>query len=286
MYIDSQAVIQASMSNRPPPGHYLLDEVHEQYRIVQKIRGNMEMTIRWSPGHSDIPGNEAADEAARRAAEGDTTATRRLPRLLRDGLPHSKSAARQTDRRNVKEMAIAVWKRSTRYARIDYLVPGLPRQNYFTAIAKLSRKHTSIITQLVTGHIPLAKHLHRINKQRGPGMLKLHGVGQFFLRAGPYPPPSTTGRYNNPTALVCPSRILSTHSLPLYLSLYSTRAKSHPSSTLHRAHHIYRSLSRRDYLPSTQRTRLASAPPTLVPLPSPLDRFGASSSTLAVHCWK
>jgi hypothetical protein len=138
-----------------------------ELRLVRKIHGNMEMTIRWSPGHSDIPGNEAADEAARRAAEGDTTATRRLSRLLRDDLPHSKSAARQTDRRNIKEMAIAVWKHST-YARIDYLVPGLPRRNYFTAIAKLSRKHTSIITQLITGHIPLAKHLHRINKADSP----------------------------------------------------------------------------------------------------------------------
>ena len=65
-------------------------------------------------------------------------------------------------------MAIAAWKRSTRYARINYLVPDLPRQNYFMAIAKLSRKHTSIITQLVTGHIPLAKHLHRINKADSP----------------------------------------------------------------------------------------------------------------------
>jgi hypothetical protein len=168
MYIDSQAVIQATTSNKPAPEHYLLDEVHKQYRIVQKIHSNMEMKIRWSPGHSDIPGNEAADKAARRAAEGNTTAMRHLPRLLQDSLPHSKSAARQTDRRNVKEMAIAAWKRSTRFARIDYLVPGLPRQNYFTAIAKLSRKHTSIITQLVTGHIPLAKHLHRINKADSP----------------------------------------------------------------------------------------------------------------------
>ena len=34
MYIDSQAAIQATMSNKPAPGHYLLDEVHKQYRIL------------------------------------------------------------------------------------------------------------------------------------------------------------------------------------------------------------------------------------------------------------
>jgi ribonuclease HI len=168
MYIDSQAVIQAATSNKPAPGHYLLDEAHKQYRIVRKMRGNMDMIVRWSPGHSGIPGNEAADKAAREAAEGNTTTMRHLPRLLKDGLPHSRSAARQTDRQSSKEMAAALWKRSTRYERINYLVPDLPRQSYFTAIAKLSRKHTSIITQIITGHIPLARHLHRINKADSP----------------------------------------------------------------------------------------------------------------------
>jgi len=168
MYIDSQAAIQATMSNKPAPGHYLLDEVHKQYGALQKIHGNMEMVIWWSPGHVGIPGNEAADKAARKAAEGQVTTLRRLPRLLHEELPHSKSAARQTDRRKLKEVAATLWKRSTRYTRINYLVPGLPRQSYFRAIAKLPRKHTSIITQIVTGHMPLAKHLHRINKADSP----------------------------------------------------------------------------------------------------------------------
>jgi len=93
MYIDSQAVIQAATSNKPAPGHYLLDEVHKQYCIVRKMHGNMDMIVRWSPGHSGIPGNEAADKAAREAAEGNTTTMRHLPRLLKNGLPHSRSAA-------------------------------------------------------------------------------------------------------------------------------------------------------------------------------------------------
>ena len=76
MYIDSQAAIQATMSNKPAPGHYLLDEVHKQYCILRKMRGNMDMVIRWSPGHSGIPGNKAADKAAREAAEGQVTTTR------------------------------------------------------------------------------------------------------------------------------------------------------------------------------------------------------------------
>jgi hypothetical protein len=65
-------------------------------------------------------------------------------------------------------MAANVWKRSPRYQRTNQNVPDLPRASYFKSIARLPRKHTSIITQLITGHVPLSKHLHRIGKADSP----------------------------------------------------------------------------------------------------------------------
>ena len=46
--------------------------------------------------------------------------------------------------------------------------PTASSHNYIKLTSKLPRKHTSILTQLRTGHIPLAKHLHRIGKCDSP----------------------------------------------------------------------------------------------------------------------
>ena len=53
----------------------------------------MAMTIRWTPGHRDIAGNEAADAAARSATEGNVSLDNHLPEFLQVGpLPYSKAA--------------------------------------------------------------------------------------------------------------------------------------------------------------------------------------------------
>ena len=52
----------------------------------------MAILIRWTPGHRDIAGNEAADEAAQKATEGNTTPIDELPVYLREKMPYSKSA--------------------------------------------------------------------------------------------------------------------------------------------------------------------------------------------------
>lgn len=122
------------------------------------------MLIRWTPGHRNIAGNEAADTAAWKATEGDTSTLRQLPKYLHTQLPDSRSAVQQAFNAKLKHLAAKLWERSPRYQRTNLIVPDLPRASYFNSIAKLPRKHTSIITQLITGHAPLNKHLHRIGK--------------------------------------------------------------------------------------------------------------------------
>jgi len=162
--VDSQAAIMAAASNKRGPGHHILDEFHRQQASLVGKHQNMAMLIRWTPGHRDITGNEAADMAARKATEGDTSAAHQLPKYLRNQLPDSRSAAQQAFNTKLKRLAAKLWERSPRYQRMNLMVPGLPRASYFNSIAKLPRKHTSIITQLITGHAPLNKHLHRIGK--------------------------------------------------------------------------------------------------------------------------
>src|SRR6266446_3075792 len=93
--VDSQAAIMAAANNKRGPGHHILDEFHRQHTLLTSKHQNMAVLIRWTPGHRDITGNEAADTAAQKATEGDTSAAHQLPKYLRNQLPDSRSAVQQ-----------------------------------------------------------------------------------------------------------------------------------------------------------------------------------------------
>jgi len=46
--------------------------------------------------------------------------------------------------------------------------PTLPSTNFIKATNGLNRRQISVLTQLRTGHAPLNKHLHRINRSDNP----------------------------------------------------------------------------------------------------------------------
>jgi len=48
--------------------------------------------IRWTPGHDSIPGNERADEEAKKAEYGDSSPAPLLPKVCRDPVLVSRSA--------------------------------------------------------------------------------------------------------------------------------------------------------------------------------------------------
>ena len=166
--IDSQAAIRATISTRPVPGHYFMDALHADLAVLRRRHRHLQLLVRWVPGHVDVAGNEAADKAARAAAAGDTSSLRRLPQLLRSPLPHSKAAARQRYRASIKRAARKVWSRSPRYEHTNLLAPDVLLSPYQHALSSLPRKHMSLITQLITGHIPLAAFLHKIGAEDSP----------------------------------------------------------------------------------------------------------------------
>ena len=78
--INNMAAIQATTLCRPGPGHYLMNIFHANLRTALEYHNAKTLTIRWTPG---IPGNEEADEAAKQAATGNSSETKRLPHLFR-----------------------------------------------------------------------------------------------------------------------------------------------------------------------------------------------------------
>jgi ribonuclease HI len=168
IYIDNRAAIMATQLTKPSPGHYIFDALHESIAAVRKKHRGIKIKVKWVPGHRDVEGNEQADEEAKRAVTGGSNDKRRLPKTLRTTLPHSKSAIIWTHNDKLKRAAQKGWEASKRYNRMRRTDPSTPSHKHIDLITKLPRKLASILTQLRTGHAPLAKHLFRLGKVNSP----------------------------------------------------------------------------------------------------------------------
>lgn len=176
--IDNRAAIQSGENSCTKPGGYLVEHFRRMTKQLAKRRKEMELdfnlTIRWIPGHKGVKGNELADAEAKEAAKGQekSSARRRLPKYLQnEKLPDSISALKQWHQTKLKTMWSETWKKSPRYVRSSTIDPSMPSNNYIKLVATLSRRQTSILTQLRTNHAPLNQHLHRIGKSQSPHCL-------------------------------------------------------------------------------------------------------------------
>jgi hypothetical protein len=95
--VDSQPAILATRVRVPNPSHWIWDTWHELARVFQRRHPEAPITIRWTPGHVGIMGNERADEEARHTAQAQDSSDRRgIPPSLHGDLPWSRSAVQQS----------------------------------------------------------------------------------------------------------------------------------------------------------------------------------------------
>ena len=170
--VDSQAAIVAMSKIKLAPSHYIWDAFHRHLRAATTAHPDMDLLLRWTPGHMDIDDNEMADFHAKSAIlEGPSGA---LPKFLQRRLPKSQSALKQARNARLQKAAAARWRKSPRYARLANIDSTLPSPSYLKLIANLPRKHAAILFQLRTRHAPLAKHLFRLQKAESPACPSCH----------------------------------------------------------------------------------------------------------------
>jgi ribonuclease HI len=114
--VDNQAAMTAVATPGNRSGHYLADTFLTAAFTLWKTNGtaNYSLTLRWTAGHVNIEGNELADQEAKLAAEGTTSAASSLPKILRKPLKHNKSAAKQAHKKKLKVAWRKDWNKSPR----------------------------------------------------------------------------------------------------------------------------------------------------------------------------
>jgi ribonuclease HI len=173
--LDNTAVIKASTTQTNKPSQYLLEHLHKALEnLDEDLAERIELI--WIPGHTGAKGNEEADKAAKRAAQGNSSAKEAIPEILRKDLPVSLSALRQILTTSVRREWASAWATSKRYEHMRRIDKKAPSKGYEKLTAGLKRAQISILTQLRTNHIPLNFYLHRIKRAESPDCPHCPGI--------------------------------------------------------------------------------------------------------------
>ena len=186
--VDNQAALKAFDSELRKPGHHLVREILQMANRIQKRRSKCKylLMLRWTAGHIGIPGNEKADNEAKKAAAGLSTTTEHLPPYLRKPLPTNPSAVLRKINDDLKKDWKREWIKTERGKRAIKMDSTTPSVKFLKTIsnAKLSRIDVSRIAQLRLQHFPLNKYLHRfkrVDKANCPACGKDNETNAHFL---------------------------------------------------------------------------------------------------------
>jgi ribonuclease HI len=161
--VDNQAALTATARHGHGKGQWAVDVFRDLAEDF--VRRGTELAVRWTPGHSNVDGNEAADVLAKAAAEGPhaSSAPELLPPPLRMArLPTSASALRMEFELRLRDRHAARWRRSPRHAIIERIDDSLPSNSFLRLAGELPRRQAALLIRLRTGKAPLARHLWEI----------------------------------------------------------------------------------------------------------------------------
>ena len=149
--IDNKVAIAATKAYKSKPGHYLMDLFHHTLTAaLQTIEAN-KITMRWTPGHSGIPGNEEANAEAKEAAKGSMAHPNHLPKALKSRgtmrvLPISKSAKKQTFTAANNALHQRIFQSSPRALPTGQIDPMLPLPKFLKLINELPKRCRALLS--------------------------------------------------------------------------------------------------------------------------------------------
>ena len=162
IFTDNQAAIQAIRNPKCPSGQYILIEA---IRALDELRDlGWEVEFRWIPAHIGVPGNEAADQAAKEATgHNPNTRVNLEPQPEPESLRTLMATTKPTIRQTMKDEWETAWE-TAKHGRELFRLGVRPGKGTLTTHIGTHRAISSVITQMRTGKISLRAYLHAINK--------------------------------------------------------------------------------------------------------------------------
>lgn len=112
----------------------------------------------------------------KKAALGDSSDAKSLPKLLWKHLPLSIPTLQQSHSCRIKKCWEHRWKCSPREDLSKMINNSAPSKKYLWLISNLDRRQASIFFQLCSGHIGLNHHLFHIHKSNMPVCLNCQSI--------------------------------------------------------------------------------------------------------------
>jgi hypothetical protein len=149
---DSQSALQAIANPSNKSGQHIVHSILEATEAL--IAHNVRLRLQWVPGHSDNPGNDAADRMAK-ATVGPVESHR---------FRHLASRQKRCNEDRIVTEWENAWKSSEKGGHLRQIDTMLPSSRTRRLCDSLPRNRTYLLTQLRTGHSWLAAHakLHRL----------------------------------------------------------------------------------------------------------------------------
>lgn len=161
IWTDNQASLRRVRDPQVCSGQHILRSIIHKIDML-RAQGVI-VRFFWCPAHEGVPGNEAADEAAKQAGKLD---------------PSPQMILRSAVKMQVKAQLALRWNKqweAASHGRITFLLQKVPHKAVLKKFSSLTKPQCSILIQARTGKIALNSYLWKIGRSDTP--LCRHGCG-------------------------------------------------------------------------------------------------------------
>jgi hypothetical protein len=152
IYTDNQAAIWSIAKAEGRSGAYILADIAQQ--VLELQDKGYSVTVRWIPAHVGIPGNEAADQAAKEATGWREDGRRQQPADSPAQLYPLRTTLRRWCKTQAERAWISAW-REDKKGRATYRHTPVPTKKVLQLHERLSKRESALLVQLRTEKIGL-----------------------------------------------------------------------------------------------------------------------------------